>query len=488
MALTAQQAASRVNALYTELASRRPQIKRYEDYHEGKQPLCYSSDEFKRFHGERFKGWSDNWCGVVGSAAPELTEFAGIHLGEDEEDLSSAERVLLRDWNINDGQAQSAQGFLSGAVASRSFALVWGDDDDEPVLTWEHASQAVVGYHDNGRRRDGLKVWVEDKLEFANLYTPDGLWKFERDQHFAGGQSPSGLHLPASMALEGGWRPREVAGEPWPVRNPMGIVPLVELPNRPLLGKGPISDIQGTIAAQDAVNLMWAYLFGAADFASHPARVIMGQEPPMVPTLDENGQKIGEKPLDLEQLKKGRMLYLTGQKTTIGQWDAAKLDVFSGVVDVLVKHIGAQSRTPLNYFGAMSNINGETLDSLRIPLHNKVRDGQKHLNGPMREIFRLMALARGDNAVAEQCRTATIQWKNPETATDAQTSDAALKDKQIGWSAAGILERRYGMSQQEVEREIERRRTEADDPVLAALNKPAQFTTDADTDGTADAG
>lgn len=188
-----------------------------------------------------------------------------------------------------------------------------------------------------------------------------------------------------------------------------------------------------------------------------------------MPVLDENGQKVGEKPLDIDQLTRGRMLWLTGQNTKIGQWDSAKLDVFTGVIDTLVKHVGAQTKTPLNYLGALANVNGETLDGLRIPLHNKVRDGQKHLNSPQREVFRRFALVRGNAGVAEACRTAVIGWKNPETATDAQTSDAALKDKQIGWSAAGILERRYGMSQQEIDKELQRRETEGlNDPVLNA--------------------
>jgi hypothetical protein len=75
----------------------------------------------------------------------------------------------------------------------------------------------------------------------------------------------------------------------------------VEFANRPMLGGEPLSDIAGTIAMQDAINLLWAYLFVAADYASMPARVVMGQEPPKMPILDENGQKIGEKPVDIER-------------------------------------------------------------------------------------------------------------------------------------------------------------------------------------------
>lgn len=468
MALTAQKATQKVGKLLKELGRRRPDVDKRDRYFEGEQPLAYASDEFKKFHGSRFAGWSDNWCSVVGSAAAELTEFAAIRLGDDVTALDAEERSLLLDWQRLDGPALQAQGLLSSAVTSRSFALVWGDRDGEPLLTWEHASQAIVDYDPETRRAvAGLKAWRDDKREHATLYTDDEVWKFERDLSVS---TDSGLILPYS--LPGGWRLRETS-EPNPMRNPLGVMPLVEFGNRPVLGKGPVSDIAGTMAMQDAINLMWAYLFGAADYASMPARVVMGQEPPKVPILNEQGQKVGEQTVDLEQLKKGRLLWLTGQGTTIGQWDSAKLDVFTEVIKVMVKHTASQTKTPVNYItGEMNNVNGEALTALRLPLVMKVRDGHKHLRSPQREVFRRIALVRGDAAVAEACRTADIGWTNPETSSDSQTSDAALKDKQIGWSAAGILERRYGMNQTEIDRELARRIDEANDPLLADLLRP----------------
>lgn len=483
MAITAQQAAQRVEKLYGALQKRKPRIDGREKYFAGEQPLCYASPEFRQFHGDRFKGWADNWCGVVGSAAPELTEFAGIHLGDDVDDLSADERVLLRDWSLNDGQSKSTQGFLSSAVTETSYAMVWGTSDGEPILTWEHALQAIVGYHDDGSVRDALKAWIDDRTEYATYYTRDEVWKFERPRVYVNNTTDTGIILPPSFALSGGWIPREVPGETWPMPNWLGVVPLVEFPNRPVLGKGPISDIDGTMAAQDAMNLMWAYLFAAADYASMPARVVLGQEPPKIPVLDDNGQKIGERNVDPEDLKRGRMLWLTGQSTKIDQWDSAKLDVFTDVIDVLVKHVGAQTKTPLNYLGALANVNGETLDGLRVPLHNKVRDGQKHGNGPMREVFRRFALVRGNEDVAQACRTATIGWKNPETASDAQLSDAALKDRSIGWSMAGILERRYGMSQPEIDTEMARQRNEATSDPLIGLGRDLMNGMDSATAG-----
>lgn len=463
--LTPEQAIAKVNTLYAELDNRRPVIEKRERYFDGKQPLAYASDEWKKFHQDRYASFSDNWCEVVGRAAPERQVPFGIRLGDDVEAQSPDEKILWRDWEINEGPAQSAQGFLSGAIADRSVALVWGDDEDEPILTWEHASQAIVGYSLEGRRQSvaALKAWLEDGVEYATLYTSDEVWKYQRKT-----ASVSGLHLPASFRQSGNWEPRE--GVEHVVSHDMGVVPMVEFPNRPLLKTGPISDIDGTMAMQDAINLFWAYLFTAADFASMPARVVMGQEPPKIPILDANGQKIGEKAVDGEALKAGRMLWLSGQKTTIGQWDAAKLDIFTNVLNVMVKHTASKTRTPIHYImGELGNVNGDTLTATELPLAKKVNEGNKHLTGPMREVFRRFALVRGDQKVADACRTAVVQWQNPETASDSQTADAAVKAKTVGWPFEAILERIYGLSQPEIQRVLQQRDAEGtSDPVISA--------------------
>lgn len=458
MALTADQAIKRVDALYAELSGRRPHIERREDYFDGRQRLAYASDEFKKFHGDRYRHFADNWCEVVGRAAPERMVLFGLRLGDDVDTQSPEEKILWRDWVVNNGPAQSAQGFLSGAVTDRSYALVWGNDNDEPTLSWEHSSQFTTdGTFD-------LKAWVEGDKEFATLYAADEVWKFERGTYSGILKIPAGVNL-----AQGNWKPRENA-EPNPMPNPMGVKPGVEFPNRPLLRKGPISDIDGTMAMQDAINLFWAYLFGAADFAAMPARVVMGQEPPKMPVLDANGVKVGEKPVDSDQLTKGRMLWLTGQNTAIGQWDAAKLDVFTEVLNVMVKHTASKTRTPIHYImGELGNVNGETLTATELPLAKKVREGSTHATNPVREVFRRFALVRGDDAVAEACRTAVVQWQNPETASDSQTADAAIKAKQVGWPFEAILERIYGLSQPEIQRVIDQRDKEAaTDPLVAA--------------------
>lgn len=482
--LTTDQALKKVNSLYDRLNGRRPEITRNKSYFRGDQKLAYATEEWRKLHQSRYKDFADNWCGVVGSAPGERTELYGFRVGADRDPFSAEEKILWRDWELNEGPAQSSQGFLTSTIAKRSSVLVWGDDNDEPVMTWEDPSQMIVDYDvANPRiRKAALKAWVEGDVEYATLYEKDAVWKFQRPSTTAtvvtDGRTESGLIVPTTSFVAGsnnGWVAREIedtGDDKWPIDNPMGRVPVVEFPNRPMLGAEPLSDIAGTMSMQDAVNMLWAYLFVAADHASMPARVVQGQEPPKIPILDANGQKVGEQAVDVEQLTKGRMLWLTGQNAKISQWDAAKLDVFTDVINIAVRHIAAQTRTPIYLVhGELGNVNGETLTGLDAPLVSKVRESQKFYRSPVREVFSLFALVRGQDELAKSCRVGDVQWKNPEVRSDAQVSDAALKDRQIGWPFASVLRKRYGLSQQEIEDVMEELKQEQLDPYLSGLDE-----------------
>lgn len=471
--MDATQALAAVDRNYKRLAARRSIVDKNERYFAGEHPLTFATPEWSKLHEKRYAGFSDNWCQVVGSAPAERMRIDGFRLGGDTEPLSDDEKRLWRDWEVNDGPAQSSQGFQTGTVARRSFALVWGDRNDEPMLSWEHPSQVIVEYSAENRRErlTALKTWIDGDFEMATLYTPTEVWKFRRAtwRAKAKAESDSGLILPASTFSASGWEPRQGdADDTWPIANPLGRVPIVEWPNRPSLARGPVSDIEGTMPMQDAVNLLWAYLFVAADYASMPGRIITGATPPTIPIYDGDGNEVGEMPLDMDEVAKGRILWLTGDAKP-HEWTAARLDVFTDTVNVAVKHIAAQTRTPIYLIhGELGNVNGETLTGLDAPLVSKVGEAQTFLTSAARETFSLMADVRGDSRTAEAARFGSVKWRNPALASASQIADAAIKARQVGIPLQSVLESLYGYGPDEVDRIMQMVRDEALDPILAA--------------------
>ena len=459
--------------LYARLDARRPEVEKLDDYYEGKQPLAFASREWADWHKDRYVGFSDNWCGVVANSPAERLRLKGLTINGDRKTTAR----LWDRWQRNDGDMQSSQGLLTSIVAKTSYAIVWGNDDNEATFTWEHPSQVLIDYAGDGTRakRGMVKAWVEGDREFLTLYTADEVWKWERAtpvKMSSAKRTESGLIVEGSVGQQGGWAPRQPReDDTWPIPNPLGEVPGVEYPNRPRLGRQPLSDIAGTKAMQDAINLLWAYLFTSADHASFPARVVLGQEPPKIPVFDKDGQKVGDRPVDLKELSHGRFLWLTGQHTDIKQWDAAKLDVFTDVIEVAVGHIAAQTRTPPHYLvtnGGLSNLSGDALVAAETGLVKKVEEQQLFFGAAARDHFRLMALAEGDAALASLLHGATPEWANAGMRSDAQLADALLKKRQIGYPLEYLI-KLDGLGPTEIAQVMEMKRAEEQDPYLAKV-------------------
>lgn len=468
--MDATQALAVTSRLYSELVSRRGDIDTFDDYYAGNQPLKFASREWSEFHKDRYKGFADNWCGVVPDAANERVRVSGIRVSSGGQ--SDAERRLWDAWQRAGLDAKSSQGFLQSMISGRSAVLVWASSNGVPLVTWEHPGQMIVDHDvETGARRYALKSWTDDGVEFATLYTPTEVWKWKRkaSREVAPDGTVGGLHIPASLveSLNGKWEPREV-DDRWPLKNPFGEVPVVEIPNRPRLKHGPLSDIAGVAAMQDAINLLWAFLFGAADHASLPARVVMGQEPPKMPVLDKDGQKVGERPVPIDELQKGRILWLTGQNASIGQWDAAKLEVFTDVIQIGIGHISSQVRVPAHYFVAntgLSNINGETLTATETPLVKKVGEFQLYVSEPVADVQRLIAMVIDEPGLGDALTAESTQWANPAINSDAQMADALQKKKSIGYPMRYLLEL-DGLSPTEQDRVMGMIREEQSDPEM----------------------
>lgn len=456
---TADEALGMVNRLAAELNRRRPAITARLDAYKGLHRLQFASPEFSRYFEERFRGFSDNWCAPVVAAPTERMNYKGIRLGNGP---VQADPDLARVSKVNNVDAGSSKAFIVGLAAARMFSLVWGDPDDEqtPRIFWEHPSNCIVGYDpETGAEVAGLKLWNADAYEYATLYLPDEVWKWQR-RNGAGDSTAVRFYLPSTY--RGGWEPRQSpADDTWPIPNPMGEVPLTEFRNQDLLDDEPISDIDGVLAMQSAINLTWAYLLNALDFASLPQRVVLGADIPKIPVLDNTGKVVGSRPLDLNTLPMERALWVPGENAKIAEWKVATLDGYGMAIEKAVEHVAAQTRTPPHYLiGKVANLSADALTAAETGLVTKAQERITYFSPPMRRTNRLVCLAQDNRAKADACRSGTIIWRDIQFRSLAQKADAYGKLKDIGFPFAWIAER-WEDDPEEVARIISMRRTEA---------------------------
>lgn len=466
-----------VNRIYKRLAARRKEIDMFEQYYAGHQGLAFATDEWLKSNGARYSQFSDNWCASVTNAVSEREQVIGIKLrGQDP--MVRDEATLMRasglwdHWLREQLDMQSSQGFVTTFNSKRSYVMVWGDTAE---VTWEHPANVEIEYDwMNPRKRTAaLKTWVDESLEYANLYTADELFKFQRPRKLTGfiEDAPQSVQMEnrGNSTWGGAWTPREVPGEVWPIRNPMGVVPIVEVPNRPMLRGEPQSEIESVIPKQNAVNLLWAYLFHAADYASMPARVLLGADPPKRKVMHEDGVTFHEEVVTMKELNETRFAAFSGEHAKIDQWDPARLDVFTDVIDILVGHIFSQTRTPPTYLISkvgMSNVGGDGLEKSELGLIQKALEFQTFATPAIQEVFRLIALAKGDKSLASEVALSTIVWKNPAIRSETQLADAYLKKRQTGYPLEWIMEL-DGVDPYDMARIVEMKRKE-DDVLLGA--------------------
>lgn len=475
MPITEQEARRRVERLSQELGARRASVEDRLRYYKGELgKLRFATDEFQSYFGDKFTGFDDNWCAPVVTAAAERMNLQGIRVG----DARRADAELARVWDANDCDRGSSEAFAVFMASAWSYALVHPTpaEGDMPRITWEHPTQAIVDRDPvTGDVRTGLVSWIDDQFDYATLYTDDEVWKWQRSR------TPDRFDqkLPAQG---GGWTPRLSEGDDWVIANPLGLCPMVELRNQTLLDEVPISDISGVMTMQDAINLVWAYLLNALDYASLPGRVVTGAEAPRVPILDKDGQETGAtRPLDLDRLVKERVLWVPAEGASIGEWTAANLEAFSKVIEHAVEHIAAQTRTPPHYLVArMINTAAESLTIAEAGLVSRTGERITYAKAPLRRLFRLVALALGDREKADACRTGTLLWSNIQYRSEAQLADALSKKRQVGYPLRYLLEL-DGLDPDEVDRVMAMAEQESRDPLGERLM--AGMAGDGDTGG-----
>jgi hypothetical protein len=466
--VTPDEALKLATILANKIRDRRGDIATAVSYYKGSEGrMKFASDEFRDYFQRRFAGFSDNWCMPVAQAPVERIHYLGIRLPA----TITADAEIARRWERNDANRGLGEALLMMTIAKRSFGLV-SPTSNGARITFENPDSAAVMYDAQTRRRSaGLTLWQDDRKEYASLLLPGSSLNLVREKvSLDKGEryAPPGLD---------NWQFREDRGVV-ESKHSFGTVPLVELRNQALLDNDPISDIAGVMAMQDAVNLVWAYLLNALDYASLPGRVVLNAEVPMEPILDSEGQVVGKRPIELDRLIKDRMMFIPGEKATLAEWTAANLEAYSKVIEHAVQHIAAQTRTPGHYLLSGSNVPATGYELSEAGLVSKAAERISYAEPEVREINRLAAIADGDHATAAKIEVGKVLWRKPQYRSEQQLMDGLQKMRAAGFPFQWIAEE-YGLDPAEVDRVMGMVRREAQDPYLTAMKEP---TGDADAE------
>jgi Phage portal protein, SPP1 Gp6-like len=431
------------------LDSRRDRMERYEAYYAGTQPLAFVSDTFRAAFGDRFREFSSNFMSLVVDAHRERLQVQGIRIGANREGDEDAWRW----WQANRLDAESQIAHTESLVKGLAYVLVWPDPvSGEPEATIESALQVVVETEPgkSWKRRAALKRWLADDGKYrAELYLPDGIYKFKSVQSGADFSVASWSQV--AQWIRDDQSPAAGVREDWPVKNPLGIIPIVPIVNRPRLtgqsvnaygrpvsgAVGPDegqSEIAMVMSNQDAINKLRADGINASDLAAFRQRWLRNWQ---VEIDEETGQ-----PVEPFKSAVDRLWILPppdpedpgaiANPPEFGEFEQTDTATIVGQIQMEVQHLGAISRTPYHYLlpQAGQPPSGESLKSAETGLVAKVRDSMVHKGESWEEVIRLYYRFRGDARGKDL--GAEIIWKDPESRTEAVHTDALVKQQSMG--------------------------------------------------------
>lgn len=386
-----------------------PALARLDLYYTGNQPLSFLHPEIQANVRGRLQNLAINWPRVIVGSIEERLDVEGFRLGSDE----AADRELWRIWQANDLDEWSQLAITDAMVHGRAFLSVWAGEDDPatPRIAVESARQMVVSYKAGTRTVDAaLKVWRDDGVQHAVLYLP------EETRFYA-------LDVADDLSNTNADRPYKTDGTAVP--NPLGVVPVVPLVNRPrlmdLTGESELSDV---LPMADAVNKLATDMMVSSEYHAMPRRWITGMEVPR-----EGGPQnrvSAEIKAKLSEAYPGKPW--VGGDVTFGQFPEASLSNFIQAIHMLTGQIAAVAGLPPHYLG-LSSDNPASADAIRSAESSLVKKAERKMRSFGASFERAMRLAIHvrDGKPADDLAGLETIWRDPSTPTPAQKADAAVK-------------------------------------------------------------
>jgi len=395
--------------LHQQLLARQPDIVKMRKYahgeHDNPSIEAKASRAFRRIMGLS----KTNLSGLIIDAAAERMAISGFRFG----DAPDADKDAWAIWQQSDFDADFELVINEALTAGRAFILVEPTQpgDKWPSLYAEDATQMIVAYQPGNRRKRlaAWKEWIDEWTgkTFGTLYLPDEIYKLQATRPLGVGDIQVNLR----------WSLRDERTEYEP--NPLGEVPVWEVPNRPRLQIGAVeSEIADVIVDQDACNHIALNALIAAEYGAFKQKWMTGLSIPRDPTT---GQAV--EPFDVAV---NRMLVSENESARFGDFEATALNPYIELYESRVKHMAAVSRTPVAMLlGGMVNVSAEALALSVAGLVQKVKRKARYMDQAPEAALRAAFKLAGDER--SNATTAETIWVDPEIRSAAQQADAAVK-------------------------------------------------------------
>jgi hypothetical protein len=424
--------------LLVKLKTRAPMAREYDEFHEGQQRLAFASDKFAQVFGRRYARLPSNFMPLVVNAEKDRLVIQGFRFANRQAGDNTAWSI----WQENQLDAESLIAHEIALVKGQAFALVTPQNGKTPLITIEDPTEVVVEAASGNRRlrQAALKVYRDDDDRMrAYLYLPDEIYRFRSERPVKGGTNTW-----ESIS----WEPYAEEGEEFPIKNPLGVVPVIPLTNRPRRDGSGRSEIASIMGNQNAINKLRFDALVASEFVAFPQRWATNIE---IPTDPDTGKPIApfrpgvdtvwiaRRPDPDEAAQYGDKF----PSAAFGQFPAADLRPYFSAIDSELGLMVAASATPYYYlFGSPSSVppTGESIKSSEAALVKKVAAQELHFGEGWEEVMRLSLIAVNQQTKAKTDGEAI--WQDAETRNEGARTDSVLKQ----WTS-GLLPDEFALEE-----------------------------------------
>ncbi len=395
--------ADQIKGLSQSLDERAAVISQNERYLSGNQPLSFLSATARS--AVKLSRMASNIPAVQVTAIAERLRVTDMSLG------GRKDAALWGDFQRNDLDQLLPLAFREALGLGSSYAIVWDRTGRAaPKVSIESASQVILDVDPGSRETTAaFKRWSVGGMTQARLYLPDAVIPFTADGENAAA----------------GWR------EGSHVKNPLGVVPVVEFRNATrLLGPG-VSEIEDLKPLVDALNKILADLMVGSEYYARPRRWATGVE---LETDDDGNPK--------NPFPEGdRMMISEAVEARFGSLPAADLASYEAATKILTSQIMAVSALPAHYLGSLTGQSpgADGLRAAEAALAARAEAKQSLFGRPVEAIGRLMVGIRTDTD--PDAHEVAVRWADPATRSVAQEADAVVK-----LHAEGLLPTDYALA------------------------------------------